>query len=174
MEAGTFTYLFFGNLRRYKGLELLVQAFSKLEGEHLRLVIAGKVFEKEDEVWLLEAVAKDSRIIFRNGFVPNEDVANLIKSSDVVVLPFVRTLSSGSALLAITYGRPLILPDLAKVFGVPGVGGALYFNDSYSLEQAMRKAEKIDLVPYRNHNYQLANKLTWEAMADIIEKNYTK
>lgn len=169
---GEFVFLFFGIIRRYKGVEALIEAFSKQEGSHLRLVIAGKVFPAEDEAWLRNATDADPRISFRNGFVPREQLGDLISSSDAVVLPFARTLSSGSALLSITYGKPLVLPESARVFGVPGDEGAVYFAEPTGLSDALERTRAANTKAMGRHNAELAKKLTWDAMAEVLDAQY--
>ncbi|MAL97819.1 MAG: hypothetical protein CL583_05130 [Alteromonadaceae bacterium] len=169
---GEFVFLFFGIIRRYKGVEALIEAFSKLEGDDLRLLIAGKVFPAEDEAWLRKATEADPRISFRNGFVPREQLGDLIASSDAVVLPFARTLSSGSALLSITYGKPLVLPESARVFGVPGDEGAVYFGDPTGLSDALERTLAANTRAMGQHNAELAKELTWGAMAEVLDVRY--
>lgn len=167
-----FVFLFFGIIRRYKGVETLIEAFSKMQGNNVRLLVAGKVYPAEDEVWLREATATDPRISFQNGFVPRDQIADLIASSDAVVLPFARTLSSGSALLSITYGKPLVLPESARVFGVPGDKGAIYFSDPSGLPEALERTLAANTRAMGQHNAEIAKKLTWSSMAEVLDGQY--
>ena len=105
-------FLFFGQIRRYKGVEELVEAFEKLDGEH-RLRIAGQVREDGLRRLLEAAAARDGRIDLDLRFLPDEDLVQHLAWSSIVVLPFTRSFSSGSLLFALSAGRGVILPDIS-------------------------------------------------------------
>ncbi|WP_166259498.1 glycosyltransferase [Marinobacter salicampi] len=166
-----FVFLFFGQIRKYKGVKQLIESFRTLEGSHVQLVIAGHIVPSEEE-WITREAAKDPRIILKNRFLGDEELGRLINACDIVVLPYARTLSSGSALLAISYGKPLILPESGKVIGVPGERGAIYFGGSYTLTDAMDNASTADLQPQGAYNLALARELTWEKMTETLPLHY--
>ncbi|WP_148864354.1 glycosyltransferase [Marinobacter fonticola] len=170
---GKFVYLFFGQIRKYKGVKQLIESFRALKGQDFQLVIAGHIVPSEEE-WITNEVAKDPRIILKNRFLQDEELGRLIKSSDIVVLPYARTLSSGSALLAISYGKPLILPESGKVIGVPGQRGAIYFGDDYTLANALDDASRADLESQGAFNLELSKELTWEKMTDPLPAHYLR
>ena len=112
-----------GHIRHYKNLPRLLQIFKDTEGSNLRLVIAGKPVEAEigNE---LEALARDDpRVELRLGRVPEEEIPVLFAASDLVALPFSKILNSSSALLALSFDRPVLapsigaLPELAEAVG---------------------------------------------------------
>jgi glycosyltransferase involved in cell wall biosynthesis len=118
--AGPRQFLFFGQVHEYKGVEDLLAAFTALPaGEAVRLTVAGECPDPGLRS-RLDALAQGcgDRVALRFGRVPDEKVAPLLASADVVVLPYRRITTSGSAMLALAHGRPLIMPDFAAVDGL--------------------------------------------------------
>jgi glycosyltransferase involved in cell wall biosynthesis len=108
-------FLFFGQVHEYKGVEDLLAAFTTLPaGEAARLTVAGRCHDPELRS-RLDALARGSgdRVALRLGHVPDDKVTSLLAAADVVVLPYRRVTTSGSAMLALAHGRPLLVPDVA-------------------------------------------------------------
>jgi glycosyltransferase involved in cell wall biosynthesis len=127
LPAGGRVLLTFGMLKSYKGAEDLLAAFDGLDDEAARLMVVGRVGD-ERLARRIEAVrARDPRVIAEPRFVSDRELARFIRASDCVVLPYRRVLNSGSALLALTLGRPVLLPrtptfeDLRRRVGGPWV-----------------------------------------------------
>jgi glycosyltransferase involved in cell wall biosynthesis len=109
-------FLFFGKVAEYKGVEELLAAFGDLpQGNPGRLTVAGQC----DDPGLRTRLRSAANVRLRLEHVPEREVAALMAGADVVVLPFRRITTSGSAELALAHGRPLILPDLPGLAGLP-------------------------------------------------------
>jgi glycosyltransferase involved in cell wall biosynthesis len=168
-----FTFLFFGNIRRYKGLESLVEAFRLQPGSQYRLLIAGAPIPGVSTGWIKEASEKDPRIRLRIGYVADGDVSALFSLADVLVAPYTATLTSGVVSLGLTFGCPMVLPEAARVYDLPGDAGAEYFAPGL-LPQALARIERRDLTAMRAHNSSLGRSLTWEAMARTLAGAYRR
>jgi len=102
---------FFGSIERYKGITELVEAFSALNDHRAVLYAAGKCYLTAQERAHIEHIARgDSRIRLRLEYIPDADAASYIRASDLVVLPFREILNSGSAVLALSLDRPILVP----------------------------------------------------------------
>jgi beta-1,4-mannosyltransferase len=154
-----FTFLFFGNIRPYKNVPLLIEAFRKLPRQDVQLVIAGQLghMMRPDELYQL--VADDPRIRLCLEFVPENKVPLYVGASDVVVLPFRSVLNSGSLFLALSFNRAVLAPKLGSLPEIQSHVGArwvtLYHGQltSEHLLQAMSSAgigehEAADLSAY--------------------------
>jgi glycosyltransferase involved in cell wall biosynthesis len=109
-------FLFFGKVAEYKGVEELVAAFNELPaGTAARLTVAGQC----DDPDLRRRLTAARNVRFRLEHVPEPEVAGLMASADVVVLPFRQVTTSGSAELALSHARPLIVPDLPGLADLP-------------------------------------------------------
>lgn len=106
--------LYFGLIRPYKGVDRLIDATSYLVGKKTRVVIAGGCAEPlygELKNRIAANVSRD-QILFLHGFVDNQDLSDYLAVADVVVFPYQHIYQSGAVLLAMTYGKPVIVSDL--------------------------------------------------------------
>ena len=112
--------LFFGFVRRYKGLDVLIEAMPRVRAvRDVTLVVAGEFYEpvaplvaRVEELRLGEAV----RVLDR--YVPDEEVGDLVAAADAVVLPYRSATQSGVVLVAYAGGCPVIS---TAVGGLPEV-----------------------------------------------------
>ena len=109
LEADAVTVAFVGKIQPYKGLPALVEAFSASRAPRSRLLIAGAVGDRS-EPQLHEAARTDPRIILRLGHLADTDLSRVLGAADVVALPYLRVMNSGSALLALSMNRPVLVP----------------------------------------------------------------
>ena len=113
--------LFFGKILGYKGVEDLLAAFSDLPaGTPAALTVAGQCEDSAMRARLRAlAEASGERVTLRLERIAEQDMAPLLESADVVALPYRKVTTSGSAMLALAYGRPLILPELDAFAHLP-------------------------------------------------------
>lgn len=166
--------LFFGAVRRYKGLDLLLSAFGQVNNERLRLIIAGKPIDEELRHWLVTEAAADSRIGLCLEFVPEIQVAAYFGLASAVILPLQGALTSGSVILAMSCGKCLILPNSARILGVPGNTGAFYYEDRAALVRLLQglHEHQLDLENMGANNLLAAKRLDWDAIAAATARLY--
>jgi glycosyltransferase involved in cell wall biosynthesis len=100
--------LFFGLVRPYKGLDVLLRAMS-LATARPHLVVAGEFWQSENEVRSLIAQLRlSSRVTVRPGYVNAADIPSLFRAADALVLPYRHATGSQNTYLAFRYGRPVI------------------------------------------------------------------
>lgn len=115
LTADCLALLFFGNIRRYKNVPSLIEAFRRIPDTNLRLVIAGSpaLGVRADE--LAASSANDARVQLHLKFIPDDEVPLFLGAADLVVLPFDSILNSGSVLLALSLNRPVLAPRLGAL-----------------------------------------------------------
>lgn len=165
--------LFFGAIRQYKGLDQLLLAFRNVDDERLRLIIAGKPINEKVWRWLTQEAITDHRIQLSLEFVPEAQVAAHFALASAVVLPLQRVLTSGSVLLAMSLGKCLILPETARVLGVPVIAGILYYESQAALEKLLRGLREIDVAKMGASNLVIARQFDWAAIAAATAKVYS-
>ena len=160
-------FLYFGQIRHYKGVFQLLNAFRKMENPQARLLIVGSPVNEAIEVELLDRSRSDSRIHTFLEFVSNKNVQLYINAADVVVLPFRDILTSGSALLAMSFGKAVIIPNIGCVPEVlDSRGGFLYDpNEEDGLLRSMQQALEVDLATMGQYNLDRAKHLDWDGIA---------
>lgn len=174
LGALTTTILLFGALRRYKGLSRLLTIFPSVSRSDLRLLIAGRPADSAMASELQAAAAADPRIHLHLEFVQDSEVNEYFEVADVVVIPFERTLSSGSVLLAMTMGRALILPSDAMLLDTPGKQGALYFQSDAEFRNLLDKLDKTHLAALGKFNRNIALALSWAQIGLLTRQVYSK
>ncbi|MFX0199911.1 MAG: glycosyltransferase [Candidatus Hodarchaeota archaeon] len=164
---GNIVFLYFGTIRPYKGVHRMADAFRKLHNPRVRLLIVGNPANKAIRRELRRFCESDKRIRTFLKFVPDEDIQLYMNAADVVVLPFQDILTSGSALLAMSFGKPIIVPRLGCIPEVlDKKGGFLYNHDEeQGLLIAMRRASLANLGAMGKYNYEKAKRFDWNMIA---------
>jgi beta-1,4-mannosyltransferase len=111
LEPDATVLAFMGQVRPYKGVRELCDVFTNIPDERARLLVAGEAKEAQLERDLRAMARRDTRIQLHLGFVPDSDVQLYLRAADLVVLPFIKTLNSASALLALSFDRPILVPE---------------------------------------------------------------
>jgi glycosyltransferase involved in cell wall biosynthesis len=106
--AGTVRLLFFGIVRPYKGLDVLLRAMARAPG-NLTLTVAGEFWGgTEDTMKLIAELGLGTRVTVRPGYVPAGRIPALFAEADALVLPYREATASQNALLAFSHGVPVI------------------------------------------------------------------
>jgi beta-1,4-mannosyltransferase len=111
---GRFGYA--GLIRRYKGVETLIESFSQLEddpesGHVYSLRIGGKPSTADLADVVSRLSAADTRIMLELGFLADSELVDLLTSSSLVVLPYRFMHNSGTVLAALSLDRPVLVPN---------------------------------------------------------------
>jgi len=168
--------LFFGLIRQYKGVKELIQAYSKLESKHIRLMIVGKCIDPLLYKTILDA-RKLIKFDFYEGHVLDEDVSLYFKACSIVCLPFKKITTSGSALLALSFGKPIVAPRIGDLIDLPNSVGYLYDPlKTNGLEYALKRAvkNKGEIVKHGKNAMKYANNLSWDKIAGDTYELYRK
>jgi glycosyltransferase involved in cell wall biosynthesis len=115
LEKDSLVLLFFGYVRKYKGLDILIEAFPDILKKHpkARLLIVGEFYDDPKEYTdLILKLGIDDKVKMINQFVPNEEVAKYYQASDVVILPYRSATQSGILNIANGFYKPVIVTDV--------------------------------------------------------------
>jgi beta-1,4-mannosyltransferase len=115
VATDTVVISFAGQIRAYKDIPGLVRSFKELPDGRLRLVIAGRPETQTMERQVRAVAAGDDRISLHLSFATDEEVQTVVRAADLVVLPYREVLNSGSAILALSLDRPVLVPDLGAM-----------------------------------------------------------
>ena len=107
--------MFFGAVRAYKNVDVLVRAFRNVRSEDALLYIVGNPNTEELTKKIVTEASQDRRVSLKFQFVDAKEVAMYLGAADLVVLPYREVLNSGSALLALSCNRPVLVPDLGAM-----------------------------------------------------------
>ncbi len=172
--------LFFGLIRKYKGLDMLLDAFHELKSDKdINLVIAGEFYEdKQPYLDLIEKYQIEDQVILHSKFIANEDVKLYFSAADMVALPYRSATQSGVTQVSFHFEVPTlvtnvgglaeIIPDKVAGYVVDSSGKAIaeaiqdYFtnNRKASFSEGMkREKQKYDWKLFVNEVIDLFKNL---------------
>ncbi len=178
LDANLQYLLFFGLIREYKGLDILLEAWQEVsrKRDDLRLIVAGEFYEdKERYEAMLECLG--GKVILHDRFIADSDVKYYFSVADALVLPYRTATQSGVTQIAYNFCTPMIvtevggLPEIVpddKVGYVcpPTVDGVID-----SIEQLY---QNNNLERFRCNIVQERKRFSWEAMCNKIVEVYNK
>lgn len=127
--------LFFGQLKRAKGLDLLLEGMARVVSDEpsVRLVVAGRAWKDDPERYrrLISTLGLSAHVDLRHGYVPDALVPAYFAAADLVVLPYRRVYQSGVLLLAMSHRRAVLVADLPAMLETveDGISGFTFRHD---------------------------------------------
>jgi len=108
--------LFFGQIKEVKGLDILIEAIPAVARQipEVTLLIAGRPWRDDFSSYerIIDGLGIRSRCVLHIRYIPNEELGLYFAAADVVVLPYRRIYQSAVILMAMSYGRPVVVSDL--------------------------------------------------------------
>jgi beta-1,4-mannosyltransferase len=176
IDRDAFVFLFFGKIRPYKGLPKLLTTFQARFHDSECLVVAGDFIDDAEAFDLFRSHGPLPGVICRPGRVPDDEVSSYFASADVACFPFESCTTSSSAVLALSFGTPIVAPRLGTLCDLPDSVGWFYDPlDPHGLEDAMvaaRDATTCELQSKSIAALEFAQSLSWKAIAERTVKLY--
>jgi len=107
--------LFFGFIRDYKGLDLLLKAFADqhLQEMKIKLLVAGEFYcDPKPYQEIISGLSLEDQVIMSNNFIPDSQVLNYFCAADLVVQPYKSATQSGVTQIAYHFNKPMIITDV--------------------------------------------------------------
>lgn len=143
-------FLFLGLIRPYKGLEALIQAWRALSPSNAILLIAGQPLDSAYMQSLQSIAAATPGIQFRSERIPDSLIPAFLSAADIFVLPLHHILTSGSLILAQSYGLPVVAPAypfVVETLGTAGLPSLFPPESPTGLQEAIARSLFGNLVP---------------------------
>lgn len=125
LKHGRKNLLFFGLIREYKGLDILLEAFKDLDDSY-QLIIAGEAYGSFDRYQkLIDSCPDPSRVYVFPDYIRDSEVKNYFSVADICVLPYRSATQSGISSISLHFGVPMIVTDvggLKETIGGRGTG----------------------------------------------------
>lgn len=174
-----FTFLFFGQIKQVKGLDILLQSLAKVvknnTNNKVKLIIAGKVWK--DDFSIYQNIIDDNNlsdyIILEVKYIRDDDVVKYYSAADCIVLPYKKIFQSGVLLMAQSYKIPILVSDLPGMMEIvqDGENGFVFHSDDYKdLADKMSKIIKLSDFEIKEIVEQGYKKLQSDYSWDIIAK----
>jgi len=167
--------LFFGYVRKYKGLDILIDAFPNILSEipEARLLIVGEFYDKPDPyIEQIKKLGIEGEVKVINEFVSNEEVEKYYEVSDVVILPYRSATQSGILNVAYGFKKPVIVTDVGGLaeFVEEGKTGFVIKPDSPNaivegVKNFLNRKNEVDFVSHIN---ELNKKNRFNQLPEVI------
>ena len=168
--------LFFGLIRKYKGLDILINAMEKIntELEDYTLLIVGECYENKDKYTdLIKKAGITDNVQCHYSFVPDNEVGKYFSAADVVVLPYKTASQSGIVQIAYHFDTPVIV---SNVGGLPeivdeGKTGYCVEPSPNSFAKAIKAFYEKDNISEMNSKISdYKSRFSWDNIVKAIEK----
>ncbi|MCD6459746.1 glycosyltransferase family 4 protein [bacterium] len=172
-------FLFFGTIRPFKGINLLIENFIKLPDKKSKLFIVGSPICEETKKYakkLEEKYSNTKNIIFFLKYIEEHKIQYFMNMADFIVLPYKHIFSSGCIMLALAFGRGIIVPSIDSIPEIIG-GTQNILYDPYSengLLNALKQALNTDSIKLGEKIFKLGlqEKYKWSYSAEQYKKIY--
>lgn len=147
LELKTNYILFFGIIRNYKGLDLLLKAFNHdfFKENNVKLIVAGEFYSDYEKYnSIINELELNDRVIVHNKFIPEEDVSSYFSLSDLLVLPYKSATQSGVTQVGFFYDIPMLVTD------VGGLGELIDENIGYVVPPNPEAIQEALIDFYKN------------------------
>lgn len=172
LPQDTFVLLFVGAVRRYKGVLSLLQSYRQTQSPRTLLLIAGSAREPEYERELRIAAEGDNRIRLDLRFLSDEEMGLHLSAADLVVLPYQKILNSGSALLALSYSRPVLVPAQGSMQELQAQVGESWTNTYHDELNPQRLEQAISWAQSNNETVAPLEEFAWDKLAQQTLQAY--
>lgn len=170
--------LFFGFIRDYKGLDLLMKAYKKAYKEDLLLVVAGEFYNNGAQYSELEKdLQLEGTIAWHTDFIPDDKVRYYFSAADLIVQPYKTATQSGVTQIAYHFERPMLVTNvggLAEIVPNGKVGYVCDVNEE-SVAAAITHFASMDTQQrdeqFRKNIQTQKQKYAWSAMTEKIYEN---
>ena len=172
--------LFFGFIRAYKGLDLLIEAFadSRLRNRRLKLIIAGEFYE--DDAPYRELIKKynlEKEVILFDRFIKDEEVSLFFSIAEIVVQPYKSATQSGVTQIAFHFEKPMLVTDVGGLSEIVSAGKSGYVvkpESGYITAAIIDYFENNRKALFTEGVKKEKGKFSWDKMTEAIGDVYQK
>ena len=170
--------LFFGLIRDYKGLDMLLKAWAQWRPEGRKLLVAGEFYTaKEPYLELIKELGLQNEVVLHDWFVADDDVRYYFSVADGLVLPYRTATQSGVTQIAYNFSVPMLV---TRVGGLPeivpdGRVGVVCEPTVESIAESLARFYAQGALQHYAENFPEERKrFSWGAMCDKLEEVYNK
>lgn len=167
------TILFFGLIRLYKGLDILLEAFEKLP-EDYQLIIAGEPYGSFDRYQkIIDRIAKPERIHMSLKYIKDSEVSVFFSAADIAVLPYRSATQSGISSVAYHFEVPMIVTDVGGLKETVGDTGTGIVAPECTPQAIMHEIERYFAEPQLKQSFitnirKEKERLSWKSFSEQL------
>jgi D-inositol-3-phosphate glycosyltransferase len=175
--------LFFGFIRKYKGLDLLIKALrevvmlSVVEASKIKLIIAGEFYEnKEEYLQLIKENGLENNVIIHSDFIPSEEVKYYFCAADIIAQPYHTATQSGVTQIAYHFARPMLETNVGGLAEIVSHNRVGYVTDTNAESIAAALTDFYQNTREKEFSENAAidrSKFSWSVMVKGIKEMAT-
>jgi len=166
--------LFFGFIRDYKGLDILLEAMNNedIKKSNIKLIVAGEYYTDSKPYYeIIEKHKLHDKLVLKTDFIADSDVAKYFCAADIIVQPYKTATQSGVTQIAYHFNKPMIVTDVGGLAEIipHNKAGYVVDVDPKKISQSIlnfynedREKEMIKFVKKEKEKY------TWDKMIDAV------
>jgi len=163
--------LFFGYIRKYKGLDLLIQAMKDIRIQQLgiRLLVVGEFYDAAQPYMdLVQSLELQDQITFYDQFVPDQEVTNYVSAADFIIQPYKNATQSGVTPLAYHFSKPMLVTNVGGLADtVPHLKvGVVTEPTSEDIANGIVQLYDLGAAHFMPYIQEERKKYTWEQMTE--------
>ncbi|GAC1527572.1 MAG: glycosyltransferase family 4 protein [Sediminibacterium sp.] len=167
--------LFFGFIRKYKGLDLLLEAMNdeRIRRAGIKLLVAGEFYESRKEYDdLIAKLHITPQLILRTDFIPDSEVKNYLSAADFVIQPYRNATQSGVTPLAYHFEKPMLVTNVG---GLPdmvpdGKSGLIAEPTATAIATGILRLYELGEDYFLPHLREEKKKYSWDRLAGTIRE----
>lgn len=174
IPASVTVFLFFGLIRRYKGVFRLIDAFEQRQDPDTHLLVAGNPTSAALDREITRRTQNTDGMTGVYEYIPDDEVQWYMNAADAVVLPYRAVTTSGVAVLGMSFGNAIVAPRLGCLPTLLDETGAVLYDSSApdGLVGALERATDRTLDEMGAYNLDAVRDLDWETIADQTQAVY--
>jgi len=176
-DENSLVLLFFGYVRKYKGLDILIEAFPKILSAipNTKLLIVGEFYDNPSEYFeLIRKLKIEDRVKVINQFVANEEVGKYYQAADLVILPYRSATQSGILNIAYGFSKPVIVTDvggLAEFVDESKTGFVVNPNSPDAIAEGVKKFHSTkDKTDFKTDIAERNRKNSFNQLPEVFEE----
>ena len=170
--------LFFGLIREYKGLDLLLKAMAdeRIDNYPIKLIVAGEFYEKKEPyLQMIDNYKINDKVVICDRYIPDEEVKNFFNLADMVVQPYKSATQSGVTQVAYHFEKPMLVTDVGGLREIVPDGKVGYVVEPQPDKIADAICDFYDNDRkefFENNVVEEKKKYEWSKMTATIKKLY--
>ncbi len=165
--------LFFGFIRKYKGLDLALKAFAKWKKElpHVKLLVAGEFYDNEETyLTLANELGIENDVLWHTDFIPDSKVKVYFSACSLVLQPYHHATQSGVTQIAYQFEKPMVVTNVGGLPELVENGKTGYLVDTNEQEIAEKIIQffQKDSNSFESNMKEAKKRFSWSTMVDKI------
>ena len=167
--------LFFGFIRKYKGLDLLLDAMTneQIKAANIKLMVAGEFYgDKEQYEQQITKLNLQNRLVLKTDFIPDEEVKYYLSAADFVIQPYRSATQSGVTPLAYHFEKPMLVTNVG---GLPSFvpnekAGLVAEPNAADISEKILRLYELGEAFFLPHLRNEKKKYTWDVLVNEIKE----